>query len=235
MDEIDLLLIGLVMGGAYMWWRSQQTPATPPAADPNAPPIGADPAPPVTYPGNTPPATTTPPPVVYVPWDPNNFPGAPPPATQTGPYGSTAATYVSAAGDQLIKSFEGYRDKPYRDGAGYSIGWGHHYPAGQAPPAAITQAQAQSLFNADIGQVERSINSAVHVPLNQNQYDAIADLIYNWGSGNFANSTVLQKLNAGDYNGAADALLTVTPSLRSRRTQERSYFLTPVAVAETYA
>jgi lysozyme len=41
------------------------------------------------------------------------------------------------------------------------------------------------------------------VPLQQGQYDAIADFIYNEGVAHFAGSTLLQKLNAGDYAGAA--------------------------------
>ncbi len=47
----------------------------------------------------------------------------------------------------------------------------------------------------------------VAVPLTQNQFDALVSLIYNIGEGNFASSTLLKMLNAGNYRGAADQFL----------------------------
>jgi hypothetical protein len=41
------------------------------------------------------------------------------------------------------------------------------------------------------------------VPLTQNEYDALVSFTYNAGGGNLAKSTLLRKLNAGDYDGAA--------------------------------
>ena len=42
------------------------------------------------------------------------------------------------------------------------------------------------------------------MPLTQNQFDSLVSLTYNIGTGTFEKSTLLKKLNAGDYQGAAD-------------------------------
>jgi GH24 family phage-related lysozyme (muramidase) len=39
--------------------------------------------------------------------------------------------------------------------------------------------------------------------LSQNQFDALTSFVYNAGRGALAGSTLLKKLNAGDYEGAA--------------------------------
>ena len=41
-------------------------------------------------------------------------------------------------------------------------------------------------------------------PLNQNQFDALVSLSYNIGTSAFSGSTLVKKLNANDYHGAAD-------------------------------
>lgn len=54
----------------------------------------------------------------------------------------------------------------------------------------------------DLKKFEAAVNK-VTVALNQNQFDALVSLTYNIGTGAFASSTLLKKLNAGDYKGAA--------------------------------
>jgi GH24 family phage-related lysozyme (muramidase) len=49
-----------------------------------------------------------------------------------------------------------------------------------------------------------TVREKVKVPLNDQQYSALTSFAYNVGPTNFSNSTLLKKLNAGDYNGAAD-------------------------------
>lgn len=56
----------------------------------------------------------------------------------------------------------------------------------------------------DLKRFEQTVNDAVTVLIDQNQFDALVSLAYNIGSGAFAKSTLLKKLNAGDYKGAAD-------------------------------
>ncbi len=67
--------------------------------------------------------------------------------------------------------------------------------------------------------------------LNQNQVDAVGSLIFNVGVSNFAGSRALQKLNAGDFEGAKDEMAEfrlvngkVEPSLVRRRADERRLF-----------
>lgn len=87
----------------------------------------------------------------------------------------------------------------------WTIGWGHTKTAKQG--MVITEAQAEQLLRQDLDWVEDTIKRLVKVPLEQNQFDALASLIFNIGGANFTKSTVLRKLNAGDYKGAADAFL----------------------------
>jgi lysozyme len=56
----------------------------------------------------------------------------------------------------------------------------------------------------DLKIFERAVNGAVKVPLTQNQFDALVSLSYNIGVGAFKKSTLLKKLNSGDYKGAAN-------------------------------
>ena len=48
-----------------------------------------------------------------------------------------------------------------------------------------------------------AIASSSRVSLNENQFGALVSFTYNLGAGNLASSTLLRKLNAGDYAGAA--------------------------------
>ena len=56
----------------------------------------------------------------------------------------------------------------------------------------------------DLIEFEYTVNSSVKAPLNQNQFDALVSLAYNIGSSAFKSSTLVKKLNASDYQGAAD-------------------------------
>ena len=65
--------------------------------------------------------------------------------------------------------------------------------------------------------------------LNQNQFDALVSLVFNIGTGAFARSTLLKRLNVGDYNGAAEAFLMWRnaggkPILLNRRKREKALF-----------
>ena len=50
----------------------------------------------------------------------------------------------------------------------------------------------------------RDVESLVEVPLTDNQFAALASFTFNLGRGSLAKSTLLRKLNARDYNGAAE-------------------------------
>lgn len=136
------------------------------------------------------------------------------PATGTGAYTGTAGAVcnmgavfpmnLSANGAAFIKGNEGLTLTAVPDAMGHEIGYGHSIqPADNiAPGQTISQAQADALFAADSAQVVNCINGAVKVPLTQNQFDALADFVYNVGCTAFQRSTLLSKLNQCDYAGA---------------------------------
>lgn len=66
----------------------------------------------------------------------------------------------------------------------------------------ITPPQAIKRALVDIAKFEGAIKQCVTVPLHQYEYDAYVDLAYNIGPGAFCKSTLVKKLNAGDYAGA---------------------------------
>lgn len=142
------------------------------------------------------------------------------------------------AGVALIKSFEGLRLKAYHDSVGVlTIGFGHTSAAG-APLVTkgltITDDEAEQILRTDLLLYEDVVEEAVTVPLTGNQFAALVSFTYNLGGGNLRSSTLLRKLNAGDYAGAADEFARwdkaggkVLAGLTRRRAAERELFLTP--------
>ena len=132
----------------------------------------------------------------------------------------------------LIKEFEGLSLTAYKDVAGvWTIGYGHTKTAKEG--MRITNAGADLLLRSDLEWVEGVINNSVRVPLNQNEYDALASLIYNIGGSAFKRSTLLLKLNNGaDRVDVANEFLRwnkaggkVVKGLTNRRERERQLFL----------
>jgi len=115
---------------------------------------------------------------------------------------------VSNKGVDLICEFEGKRLVAYDDGVGvWTIGFGTiKYPSGNRVKKGdtCTLEQAKEYMRHDLIEFEHAVNSSVKAPLNQNQFDALVSLAYNIGSSAFKSSTLVKKLNAGDYQGAAD-------------------------------
>lgn len=143
---------------------------------------------------------------------------------------------LSDNGMKLLEQFEGLRLEAYLDSAGiYTIGFGTiKYPDGSKVKKGdkITKAQAKEYKLHDLKEFENTVNTSVNVQLSQDQYDALVSLSYNIGSGAFKNSTLLKKLNNGDYKGAADQFLVwnkvnskKVQGLVNRREAERNLFL----------
>jgi len=146
------------------------------------------------------------------------------------------AKTTSNAGLNLIKGFEGKRLYAYDDGVGvWTIGFGTiKHPNGVRVKKGdvCTEKQAEEYLRNDLVKFEAAINKLVKVPLSQNQFDALASFTYNLGESNLSSSTLLKKLNKGDYQGAADQFLAwkkaggkVLPGLVRRREAERALFL----------
>ncbi len=138
----------------------------------------------------------------------------------------------------LIKKHEGLRLEAYLPTPNdkWTIGYGHTKTARQGQK--ITKEVAEELLRQDIAWVEAAIRKHIKVPLNQNQYDAVASLVYNIGEGNFASSSVCRFINERRYQEAADAFLMWNKQrskktgkleplkgLTRRREEERSLFL----------
>ena len=119
---------------------------------------------------------------------------------------------ISPAGVALIADFEGFRGELYDDAAGHcTIGYGHLVHKGGITAAdragpfgkGITREAGLALLHDDAQQKVAAVRKAVTVPLEQNQFDALVSFTFNVGAGALAGSTLLKKLNAGDYAGAA--------------------------------
>ena len=110
---------------------------------------------------------------------------------------------TSAEGREAIKKEEGVEYEAYMDGAGVpTIGVGHTRKVHMGQEA--TDAEVDVWLQEDLVEAEQAVNNYVHVPLNQHQVDALVSLVFNIGGTQFRNSTLLRKLNAGDFEGAAD-------------------------------
>ena len=160
---------------------------------------------------------------------------APTPTSATGAAPAQGGTQpagmsLSQAGLNLIKSHEGLRTTAYQDPVGvWTIGYGH---TGTAKPGQkITEAQAEQLLRQDVGWAQDAVRKNVKVPLTQGQFDALVSFTFNLGAGALGRSTLLKKLNAGDYAGAqaefgkfVHAGGRVLPGLVRRRNEEAQMF-----------
>jgi lysozyme len=77
----------------------------------------------------------------------------------------------------------------------------------------------------------RVVNTLVHISLTQGEFDAVTDLVYNIGAGNFATSTMLKLLNDNEIALAAEEFEKwdkaggkVVAGLLRRRTAEKVEF-----------
>ena len=142
---------------------------------------------------------------------------------------------TGAEGLALIKAFEGLGLTAYLCPAGVAtIGYGStgpHVKLGHT----ITRTQAELLLKLDLLRFESAIARLVTVPLNQNQADALISFAFNVGIGALEKSTLLRKLNDGDYNAVPSQLQRwnkaggkVLPGLVRRRLAEGELFARPI-------
>lgn len=116
-------------------------------------------------------------------------------------------TTVSPAGLALVQHFEGLRLTAYRCPAGVlTVGWGHTGPdvtEGQI----ITEHQAQLALAHDLAHAAADVRRLVMGPLAQCQFDALVSFVFNVGASALATSTLLKRLNAGDYAAVPHELM----------------------------
>jgi lysozyme len=109
----------------------------------------------------------------------------------------------SEAGMAMTRTFEGLRLTAYQDVAGvWTIGYGHVGPEASAGKT-ITEAEADTLLRSDLAEAVACVNRALKVAITQKQFDALVDFCFNAGRGSFLGSTLLKKVNAEDFAGAA--------------------------------
>ena len=149
----------------------------------------------------------------------------------------------------LIKKYEGLRLKAYPDpatgGAPWTIGYGHTYRVKQGD--VCTKEQAEQWLSEDLQDAYAIVDDFVKVKLSPNQRDALVSFVFNIGAGRkgvkdgFVTlkvgrpSSLLTKLNQGDFNAAAEEILKwdnaagkKMTGLTKRRREERELFLSEV-------
>jgi lysozyme len=163
------------------------------------------------------------------------------PVANAGPIKSAAPASLSPAGARFIAGFEGFRSKLYNDPSparNATVGFGHMVHAGpitgkepQEFRRGITKERGLELLRADAGASAKAVKRAVNVPLNQPQFDALVSFTFNLGEGNLQQSTLLKKLNAGQYTAVPQELKkwvkasgATLPGLVKRRNAEGVLF-----------
>lgn len=112
---------------------------------------------------------------------------------------------VSAVAAAAICGFEGYREYAYKDSVGVpTIGYGT--TKGVKMGDKTNRQEAKAFLVRDASVMAKQMQSLIKVPLYQYEWDAYLSFTYNVGIGNFRSSTLLKKLNAGDYSGACSQL-----------------------------
>lgn len=116
---------------------------------------------------------------------------------------ASAALLVTVAG------YEGYRSQAYDDGVGVmTIGYGT--TQGVKKGDTITPGRALDRLHYDLSTMGKEMMNCIEVPLYQHEYDAFLSLTYNIGSTAFCKSTLVKRLNEGDYEEACKQMLRWT-------------------------
>ena len=164
---------------------------------------------------------------------------------------------LGKAGADLMHQYEGYRTKPYLCPAHiWTIGYGHvlyqeqiklpvvrkegyegmirkEMPLKPEDNRVWTKEEIEKLFADDVASFERGVlRLAPPVAGRQGAFDACVSFAFNAGLGTFQRSSIRIKLNRGDWEGAADALLLycmgggkILAGLKKRRDAEKALFL----------
>lgn len=133
----------------------------------------------------------------------------------------SSATLIATIQD--IEEFVGftyddafYPPRPFRGGkpkGTLTIGFGHTAAAGSPIPVAgltMDEAEGDRVMRRDLIPYENRVKRLVDVPLTQGQFDALVDFEFN--TGHLAGSTLLKKLNAGQYDAVPAELMKWTHS-----------------------
>jgi len=131
----------------------------------------------------------------------------------------------------ITKQYEGCRLMAYLCPAEkWTIGYGHTGPD-VYEGLTIDQSRADQLLMLDLIGAQNTVNNLLEVQLNQNQFDALCDFVFNCGAGNFKSSTLLKLVNQKNFEEAAKEFAKwtkgggkVLPGLVKRRAAEAELF-----------
>lgn len=137
---------------------------------------------------------------------------------------------LSYTGRKVTEEFEGCSLMPYQDSAGvWTDGYGNTHNV--IPGVPITQAQAELDLSQNIAWAVACVQDLVKITLTQGEFNALVDFVFNVGSGNFAKSTLLEDLNEGKIEEAAQQFTlwdlaggNVVAGLLRRRIAEQGEF-----------
>ena len=155
---------------------------------------------------------------------------------------------VSDSAKSVIAHHEGVRLKPYRCPAKlWTIGVGHviypeqaklsmedriKYPIRPEDNRIFTMDEVNAILAADLQRFERGVLRYCPSGITQGRFDALVSFAFNVGLGTLQRSTLRQKHNRGDFDGAADEFLKyclgggkVLKGLLNRRKDERAIYL----------
>ena len=148
----------------------------------------------------------------------------------------------------MIKHHEGVRFRPYRCPALlWTVGVGHvidpshikvplndrkNLPIPDGWDRQLSATEVDDILAADLASFERGVLRLCPSGLTQSRFDALVSFSFNVGLGNLQRSTIRQKHNRGDFEGAAEAFMQWTkaggkelPGLVKRRKDEMALYL----------
>ena len=122
------------------------------------------------------------------------------------------ALVLSVAALASIAGYEGYRSTAYIPVPGDVPTIGHgttRYEDGKPVKMGdkVTPERARILLQHDANAFASAVQRCAPVPMYQHEFDAFVSLAYNIGESAFCKSTLVRKLNAGDYAGACREIL----------------------------
>ena len=134
---------------------------------------------------------------------------------------------LSAAALVGIAVHEGYRGEAYEPVKGDVPTIGFGTTEGVEMGDRTTPERALILLLKDANKFQNAVKRCAPVPMYQYEFDAYVSLTYNIGEGAFCKSTLVKKLNAGDYGGACQEIRKwdkfkgkPLPGLTKRRQEE---------------
>lgn len=111
---------------------------------------------------------------------------------------------MSLAHIAILKQLEGFRSNTYTDAGGtQTVGYGFEVDH----ICSMTKKEADEHLLRILPTYEDCVSQAVKVPLNENQFSALVIFCYNIGCDRFKKSTLVKKLNKGDYNSVPSELM----------------------------